>query len=198
MLPLFYVFGSLAVIASLMVILATNPVRAVLSLVLTFISMACIWMLLEAEFLSIALVVVYVGAVMVLFLFVVMMIDIESSNVKQNFVKHAPIGFMVAIGFTVLLVYFMGGANFGLTAFPAPTPKPIDYSHIKAIGDLLFTEYLLAFELAGIILLVAMIAAIGLTFRGKRTTKTQKPNLQNQVRKEDRLQVVSLPRSKRN
>lgn len=190
----FFAFSTVAILSSLMMILSKNPVRSVLYLVFTFFCMAGVWMLLESEFLAIVLVLVYVGAVMVLFLFVVMMLDMESPLTKEALVKHWPIGVVAASITIALLIMFLGKSHFGLEEV-VPIARPSDYSHVKALGTLLYTDYLLPFEVAGILLLVAMIAAIGLTFRGPRDTKTQKPGRQIQVGKNDRLRIVKMPSS---
>ncbi len=192
----FYAFSMVAVLASLMMILSKNPVRSVLYLVLTFFCMAGVWMLLESEFLSIVLVLVYVGAVMVLFLFVVMMLDMEAPLIKESLVRHWPIGAIAASVTIALLIMFLGKEHFGLEA-AVTTPQTADYSHVKALAQLLYSDFLLPFEVAGILLLVAMIAAIGLTFRGPRDTKTQKPSEQANVKKHDRLKIVKMPSSPR-
>lgn len=191
---LFYCFSLFAVLGGCFVISARNPVRAVLSLVFTFFCMAANWLLLESEFLGIALVLVYVGAVMVLFLFVVMMIHLETS-IQQTFVRHWPIGVLFAIGFLVILLLAVSPKYFaphdaGLTPYGA------DFNHIKALGQLLYTEYLLPFEIAGVVLLLAMIAAIGLTYRGPRKCKPQQPGQQVQVRREDRLKIIKMEAQK--
>ncbi len=155
--------------------------------------MAGIWMLLESEFLAIVLVLVYVGAVMVLFLFVVMMLDIEIvKSEKDPFVKYWPIGVITACVTIVLLFMAVGKSHFGIAEVPMPLAKASDYSNVKVLGNVLYTDFLLPFEIAGVILLVAMIAAIALTFRGPRDTKTQKPALQTLVRKSDRLRIVKM------
>jgi NADH-quinone oxidoreductase subunit J len=172
------------------VITAKNPVRAVLSLVFTFFCMAGNWMLLESEFLSITLVLVYVGAVMVLFLFVVMMIHLESP-IQQTFVKHWPVKLMFSLLFFIVLLMAVSPQYFDP---PVESFKsyPADFSHIRALGTLLYTDYLLPFEMAGVILLVAMIGAIGLTYRGPRDCKPQNPGQQVQVRKADRLKIIKM------
>ncbi|HRE31298.1 MAG TPA: NADH-quinone oxidoreductase subunit J, partial [Candidatus Berkiella sp.] len=142
--------------------------------------------------LSIVLVLVYVGAVMVLFLFVVMMLDVEIDN-KKPFVKHWPIGLLIAAVMVGVMGMVVGAQHFGLEKIPMPEAFPKDYSHVKALASLLYSHYLLPFEISGIILLVAMIAAIGLTFRGPRDSKTQKVNLQTQVTKQQRLTIVKMP-----
>jgi NADH-quinone oxidoreductase subunit J len=192
----FYSFSFLAILAGLMVVVSKNPVQSVLYLVFSFFCMAGIWMLLESEFLAIVLVVVYVGAVMVLFLFVVMMLDMEIPKLKEPFVRHWPIGVFVASVMLALLVMTVGKGHFGLQEVAAPLAKAKDYSNVKALGTVLYTDYLLPFELAGVILLVAMIAAIGLAFRGPRDTKTQKADQQVRVRKADRLRIIKMPSEK--
>ncbi|MCS5710500.1 NADH-quinone oxidoreductase subunit J [Candidatus Berkiella aquae] len=188
----FLAFSVMAIVSAIMVVASKNPVKAVLFLVFTFFCTAGLWMLLESEFLSIVLVLVYVGAVMVLFLFVVMMLDVETDN-KQPFVKHWPIGLLIAAIMIGVMSMVVGAQHFGLEQIPMPEAFAKDYSHVKALASLLYSNYLLPFEIAGIILLVAMIAAIGLTFRGPRDSKTQKVNLQTQVTKQQRLTIVKMP-----
>lgn len=184
---LFYCFSAVAIVASLMMILSHNPVRAVLSMVLAFVSMACVWLLLEAEFLAISLVLVYVGAVMVLFLFVVMMLDIESPALKKAFGRQLPLGLILfSIMFWLLT---KGMLAFSEIDYPTPTPAPEGYSNIKALGELLYTDYVLPFEVAGVILLVAMVAAIALAFRGRRSL-TQRIDVQVRTSKASRLRIV--------
>ena len=159
----FYLFATLLVGAASMVIFVRNPVYAALYLVLAFFSSAAIWMLLEAEFLAIVLVLVYVGAVMVLFLFVVMMLDINLSPLKEGFTRYLPVGLLIAVALAVeLVVIIWYKANVGTDAFPAPAPNPEGYSNTEALGELLFTEYLWPFEIAAMVLLVAIVAAIAL------------------------------------
>lgn len=189
----FYTFSALAILSAIMVVASQNPVKAVLFLVFTFFCTAGIWMMLESEFLSIVLVLVYVGAVMVLFLFVVMMLDIEADDLKKPFVKHWPIGLVIAGLMVALMVMVVGKQHFGLDQVPLPEALPKDYSNVKVLATLLYSNYLLPFEIAGVILLVAMIAAIGLTFRGPRDAKTQKIHLQTQVTKKQRLTIVKMP-----
>lgn len=193
---LFYIFSAMAIASSFWVILSKNPVRAVLSLVFAFVNMAAVWILLEAEFLGIILVLVYVGAVMVLFLFVVMMIDMEvPQEIGASLVKHWPLGLLAGAVFLLIMV-MMIDQYFQLNVVFTPQPLPADYSHVRVLGNLLYTDYLLPFELAGVILLVAMIAAIGLTFRGSRSPKAQKPHQQIQVHKKDRLTILKMPSEK--
>tara|TARA_R110002110_G_scaffold415562_1_gene651056 strand:- start:23247 stop:23867 length:621 start_codon:yes stop_codon:yes gene_type:complete len=194
---IFYGFSFWAVVSACSVVISKNPVRAALFLVLTFFFMAGIWMLLEAEFLAITLVLVYVGAVMVLFLFVIMMIDIEAPQMFRSFVRYWPVSLLVGSVLIAIMCIAVQQSSFGLENMPVPAPKPADYSHVKALGELLYSDFLLPFEIAGIILLVAMIAAIGLTFRGPQAKKTQNIGHQVQVRKQDRLQIIKMNSEKR-
>lgn len=188
----FYFFSTLIIASSCMVIVAKNSVRAVLFLIFTFFCMAGLWMLLESEFLAIALVLVYVGAVMVLFLFVVMMLDIEAPKLKEPFVRYWPLGLLVAGLMLGMMILTVDQNTFGLALSKEPPPAAIDASNVKALGTLLYSEYLLAFEIAGVILLVAMIAAIGLAFRGPREVRSQKPAMQAQVQKQARLRIIKM------
>ena len=191
----FYIFAVLTVAAATAVITARNPVHAALSLVLTFFTSAIIWMTLEAEFLAISLVLVYVGAVMVLFLFVVMMLDINIARLREGFVKFLPLGIAVAIVMFLLMLSVISGDLFSLDAMSEPLPKDADYSNTKALGAVLYTDYVFAFEIASVILLVAIIAAISLTMRKRPRTKYQNPSEQNRVTKADRLRIVKMPAS---
>lgn len=185
---LFYIFSAFAIFSSIIMILSQNPVRAVLSMVLVFISMAGIWMLLEAEFLAMALVLVYVGAVMVLFLFVVMMLDIEAPALKKSLGKQLFLGAGL-FGIMIWMLRRSLSAFEFLDIYPPLVKAPQDYSNIKALGTILYTEYVFPFEIAGVILLVAMIAAIALAFKGRRSL-LQNINKQVQVCKADRLTVI--------
>jgi NADH-quinone oxidoreductase subunit J len=195
---LFYVFTSFAILAGSMVVISKNPVRAILFLVLTFFSTAGLWILLEAEFLAVTLVLVYVGAVMVLFLFVVMMLDIELASVREGFAHYLPLGLCVSALVVISLVYAIGPKQFGLNVVELPLPHSIDYSNVKELGTLLYSRFLYPFELAGILLLVAIVAAISLTFRGKKESKVPQPNQQVLVRKEDRVRLVKMAVWKKN
>ena len=189
----FYLFAALLVGAASMVIFVRNPVYAALYLVLAFFSSAAIWMLLEAEFLAIGLVLVYVGAVMVLFLFVVMMLDINLSPLKEGFTRYLPVGLLIAVALAVeLVVIIWYRANVGTDTFPVPAPNPEGYSNTEALGELLFTEYLWPFEIAAMILLVASVAAIALTLRQAPQGKRQDPSRQVQVRREERVRMVKM------
>ncbi|UPG84456.1 NADH-quinone oxidoreductase subunit J [Luteibacter aegosomatis] len=185
----FYLFGGVAVIAGLMVISVRNSVHAVLSLVLAFFSMACVWLLAEAEFLAIALVVVYVGAVMVLFLFVVMMLDIKQEAVREGFMRYLPVGIVVAV---VMLVEML--AMIGVKAMHAHTlgPNPAGESNVAWLGHALYTEFLLPFEIAALILTVGVVAAVALTLRQRLGVRHQSASQQVSVKATERVRVVKL------
>lgn len=185
----FYVFAALMLVSATMVITVRNAVRAVLSLVLTFFCAAVLWLLTEAEFLSIALVLVYVGAVMVLFLFVVMMLDVDYAAVKQGFTRYLPLGVIAAILVFAGIWGMVREGDFGNGALQAAGG---DAPNINVLGKLLYTDYFYAFELAAVILLVALIAAVALTFRGTRMRKVQDVGRQVHVSKEERLRVVKV------
>ncbi len=190
---IFYACSVLLIASALMVITSRNSVKAVMFLILTFFYGACIWMIMEAEFLAILLILVYVGAVMVLFLFVVMMLDIDFAELKQGFTRHLPIGIVVAGALLYFLFSQVGSTAFGPEAFPIPEPRAADFSSVSQLGMLLYTEYFYAFEIAALILMVAMVAAISLAFRGKRKgTKTQKPGEQVKIKKADRVRLVKM------
>ncbi|MFZ2163608.1 MAG: NADH-quinone oxidoreductase subunit J [Sideroxyarcus sp.] len=188
---LFYLFAAVTVFAALRVITARNPLHAVLYLVLAFVSSAGIWMLLEAEFLAITLVLVYVGAVMVLFLFVVMMLDINIERLRIGFLRWLPVGLMLAGLIVVQMVWVLGAkeTSAGMTA----VKHAADYSNTKELGRLIYTDYVYPFELAAVLLLLAMVAAIALSLRKRRDSKRQDISKQVKVRKQDRLRIVSLP-----
>ena len=196
---IFYLFSGAMVLASLGVITSRNPVYSALYLVLTFFMTSAIWLLLEAEFLAIVLVLVYVGAVMVLFLFVVMMLNINMAELREGFVQYLPIGAVAALGLLGMMVYVLGPASFGLDFWAAPERHAADYNNTLALGQVLYTDYVLAFELAAVILLVAIVAAIALTFRRRPagTTKHQKPSEQVQVRRNDRVRIVKMQSEKK-
>ena len=189
---LFYVFAAITVFGAARVITVSNPVFAAMFLVLTFFSTACIWMLLEAEFLAITLVLVYVGAVMVLFLFVVMMLDVNVEPLREGFVKYLPAGILVGSIMFLEMVFLLTQRYFPSENFPAPAAKASDYSNTEELGRLLYSDYLFHFEVAALILMVAIVAAIALTMRRRPDTKYQRPGLQVQVKKEDRLRIVSM------
>lgn len=185
------------VFAAARVITARNPVHAALFLVLTFFTASAIWLLLEAEFLAITLVLVYVGAVMVLFLFVVMMLDINVEPLREGFVKYLPVGALVGVIMLVEMVFLISQRFFKSENYDIPARASADQiSNTEMLGQLLYSQYLLQFEIAAIILLVAIVAAIALTMRRRPTTKYQIPSAQIDVRKEDRLKVVKMPAEK--
>jgi NADH-quinone oxidoreductase subunit J len=190
---IFYAFAAVLLFAGVRVVTARNPVHAALFLVLAFFTSAGIWLLLRAEFLAIALVVVYVGAVMVLFLFVVMMLDINLERVREGFWRNLPValvvgGVMVAEMFFVLANRIWGAGG--------PRRLPADYSNTKELGRVLYTQYAYAFEIAAVILLVAIIAAIALTLRRRKDHRSQDPSAQTRVRRADRVTLVSMPAEK--
>jgi len=187
---LFYLFSAAAVFSASRVIMARNPVQAVLFLILTFFMTSGLWMLLEAEFLAVTLVLVYVGAVMVLFLFVVMMLDVEVTRLRTQWARYLPIGLLVSAGVIFGLIAVARSAEFGLERLPMPASHTAEFSHVKQLGTLLYTQYLYPFEIAGILLLVAIVAAIHLTFRGRHGSRSQNSSQQIAVRKQDRVRLV--------
>ncbi len=193
---IFYLLAAILVFSGFRVITARNPVHGVLYLVLSFFTAGALWILLQAEFLAIALVMVYVGAVMVLFLFVVMMLDINIERLRQGFWSYLPLGATVGILMVAEMALVLGGRYFGGHALPEPEPAPAGFSNTKELGRLLFTDYAYPFELASVILLVAIIAAVVLTLRQRKDTKYQNPAQQNAVKRNDRLRVVAMPAEK--
>ena len=190
---LFYVFSTILVLAALRVITARNPVHSAMFLVLSFFTAAGIWLLLQAEFLAIALVLVYVGAVMVLFLFVVMMLDINLERLREGFWRNLPLALLVGI--------IMVAEMFGLLAHHIFEPAPAaaaaaGHSNTMALGLVVYTQYAYAFEVSAVILLVAIIAAIALTLRRRKDSRYQDPSKQVRVRREDRVRLVSMPAEK--
>ncbi len=188
----FCTFAFILIVAAIGVITSRNPVFSALFLVLAFVTSAVLWMLLEAEFLAVVLVLVYVGAVMVLFLFVVMMLDVNLDQLKEGFTKYAPIGALVAIVMAAELVTVFWIRNTGLPVLENPPPHAAGYSNTKELGSVLYTEYVYAFELAAFILLLAIIAAIVLTLRRRPGLKVQNVPEQVATRKEDRIRIVSM------
>lgn len=189
---IFYFFAVIMVLAALRVITARNPVHAALFLVLAFFNAGGIWMLLHAEFLAITLVLVYVGAVMVLFLFVVMMLDINLDRLREGFWSYLPIGALVGALMLIEMVMVLGGSYFGLEAMPAPAALPADHSNVRELGRVLYTDYVYAFELAAVVLLVAMISAVTLTLRKRKNPKFIHPSEQVIVRREDRVELIKM------
>ena len=189
----FYAFGLILLVSALCVITARNPVHAALFLVLSFFTASAIWLLLRAEFLAITLVLVYVGAVMVLFLFVVMMLDINIERLREGFWRNLPaalvVGGLMAFEMISVLAYRVYG-------MPQPNELPLSYSNTKELGRLLYTDYVYAFEIAAVILLVAIIAAIALTLRRRKDVRGQDPSQQVRVRREDRVRLVTMQSEK--
>lgn len=194
---IFYVFSAFAVLSALMVVGAKNPVHGVLFLVMTFFSMAGLWILLHAEFLALILVLVYVGAVMTLFLFVVMMLDIDVVGLREGFVRYLPLGALIIcllVGIVVLAI----GPRFGLINLPVPSPVPADYSNTVELGSVLYTDFAYPFEIAAVLLLTAIVAAICLTHRVKRKMhKTQNIAAQLAVQKDQRVRLLKMPSEKK-
>ncbi len=187
----FYFFSGILVLSAVAMITVRNPVHAALFLVLAFFTSGALWILLEAEFLGIVLVLVYVGAVMVLFLFVVMMLDINIAKMRAGYAKYLPVGLLVGAVMAAEMIIILSKSKF---EYVQPNVKPADYSNTQELGKLLFTEYVYPFEIAGVILLVAIIAAITLTMRKRAASKQQKPHQQISAQKKDRVRLVDLDR----
>ena len=189
---IFYFFAAILVFAGLRVISSRNPVHAALHLVLAFFTAAGLWMLLEAEFLAIVLVLVYVGAVMVLFLFVVMMLDINIEKLREGFARHAPLGGLIALIVVIELYYVLWVKRAGVDVTGGVAPLPEGYSNTEAIGAVLYTDYVYPFQLAAVVLLIAIVAAIALTMRRRPGLKTQDVSRQVAVRRKDRVRLVKV------
>ncbi len=192
----FWVMAAIVIGAAIGVITSRNPVFSALYLVLAFVSSSVLWILAEAEFLGIVLVLVYVGAVMVLFLFVIMMLDINTEELRAGFTRFAPLGIFVSVVIAAELIFVFLVRNSGLPVLANPPPHPADYSNTKEIGAVLYTEHVYAFELASFVLLLAIIAAIVLTLRKRPGLKTQNIPKQIGVRREDRVRLVSMEAEK--
>jgi len=189
---LFYTFATVLVGAAIGVIASRNPVHSVLFLVLCFFNAAVLWLLIEAEFLAIVLVLVYVGAVMVLFLFVVMMLDINVETLREGFARYAPLGGLIALIVIVEFYYVLWVKRLGLDITGGVAPLPDGYSNTKAIGAVLYTDYVYPFQLAAAVLLIAIVAAITLTMRRRPGLKTQDVSKQVAVRRQDRVRLVKV------
>lgn len=192
----FYLFSTVMVLAALRVITSRNPVHAALFLVLAFFNASGIWMLLHAEFLAIALVLVYVGAVMVLFLFVVMMLDINLDRLREGFWGYLPVGALIGILMVVEMGIVLGGSYFGLEAMPEPPSPQTGFSNTRELGRLLYTDYVYPFELASLVLLVAMVVAVALTLRKRKGVKVVHPSEQIAIKRADRVELLSMPAEK--
>jgi NADH-quinone oxidoreductase subunit J len=189
---IFFVFSAILVISAAMVVLSRNPVRAALFLVVCCFASSILWMMLQVEFLALALIFVYVGAVMTLFLFVVMMLNVDLAALKEGFVRWLPLGVILLVALIVIMVMVVGPGQLNDGDMPLKL-LPANYSNVKAMGELLYTKYLYPFELAAVILLIAIIAAISLAFFGKKPgTRSQKIGEQHLARKKDRLRVVDM------
>ncbi len=195
---IFFVLAAILISSATAVVTIRNPVYAALFLVLTFFTCAGIWILLEAEFLAITLVLVYVGAVMVLFLFVVMMLDINTSITNEGFADYLPVAVGVGLIMAFEMTLILSRDFFSKGNFPSPVGQAADYSNAQMLGELLYTEYLYQFEIAAMILLVAIVAAIGLTMRKRPQKKTQNPSSQVRVTKAERLKIVKMASEKKN
>jgi NADH-quinone oxidoreductase subunit J len=189
----FYAFAAILIFGALRVITTRNPVHAALWLVLCFFTAAAVWLLLRAEFLAIALVLVYVGAVMVLFLFVVMMLDVNFDSLRKNFRSYIPVGATVGLLVLIEMALVLFGSSLGAGAPPAPS----EGSNTRALGRLIYVDYVYPFEIAAVVLLVAIIAAIALTHRTRKETKHQDPGRQVKVRAKDRIRLIDMPVEKK-
>jgi len=187
---IFYIFATVTIASAIGVVTVRNPVYAALFLILAFFTSAATWILLEAEFLGVVLVLVYVGAVMVLFLFVIMMLDINIDPLREGFIRYLPVGILVAVIVAAEIIMVLSSDAFNMAI---PEPMPLSYSNTEALGEILYTEYVYPFELAAVILVVAIIAAISLTMRKRKdTTKHQNPSEQIRVRSKDRLRIIKM------
>ena len=189
---LFYSFAAIILFSGLKVVTAKHPVHAALWLVLTFWTSACTWVLMQAEFLGIVLVLVYVGAVMVLFLFVVMMLNVDIEAMRAGFWRHLPVSLVVGLLMAVVLILVLISPQTNLAAFGQLQELPADYSSVKALGQVLYTDYLLAFELAAVLLVLGMVAAIALVQRQTIKPKYIAPADQIAVNPKDRMRLVKM------
>lgn len=187
---IFYVFAAIVLGSATLVITSRNSVKAVLFLVLAFVGSAGLWLLLESEYLALTLIVVYVGAVMVLFLFVVMMLDMNMGPLKEGFTRYMPIGALIATLLVTQLCWIFFDWSQWLTDLENLTPRGADYSSIEVLGKALFTEYLYPIEIAGVLLFASMVAAVSLTLRGAKRRKVQNPSRQVETRPEDRIRLI--------
>ncbi|MBF0469975.1 MAG: NADH-quinone oxidoreductase subunit J [Gammaproteobacteria bacterium] len=194
---LFYLFAAIIILSAVRVVTVRNPIHAALYLVLTFFTTSALWILLEAEFLAITLVLVYVGAVMVLFLFVIMMLDIDIAEMREGFVSILPLAVVVAVMMVAVMVMVVGPHHFGLEIYPAAVRHAADYSNTRDLGSVLYTVYLYPFEIAAVILLVAIVAAISLTHRRRPDVVTQRIEDQVAVTKSERLKVIEMKAEER-
>jgi len=194
---IFYIFSSAAILSALLVVASNNPVRGALSLVLTFFAMSGIWLLLHAEFLALILVLVYVGAVMTLFLFVVMMLRVNVVSLREGFVRYLPFAALLALMIIGLMIIVVGPKQFGLTSMPVPIAEAADYNNLADLGRVLYTHYAYPFEIAAVLLLTAIVAAISLTHRKPYRRKTQDISKQIAVKRGDRVKLIPMPSAKK-
>jgi NADH-quinone oxidoreductase subunit J len=195
---IFYILSTVAIFSGLMVVASPNPVRGALFLVLTFVSMAGLWLLLHAEFLALILVLVYVGAVMTLFLFVVMMLRVNQLGLREGFVRYLPLAILIILAIVAIMIMVIDPHRFGLLQVPLPAATAADFSNTASLGMALYTDYAFPFEIAGVLLLTAIVAAISLTHRDIRTRKSQKISEQIAVRATDRLHLINMPSEPKN
>lgn len=188
----FYCFSAILLGSALMVIISKSPVRGALFLVLSFFASSVLWMLIEAEFLALALIFVYVGAVMTLFLFVVMMLNLDQLPSREGFVRYLPFGVIVMAIFLSMLIYAINPAHFSAAGQAIASNHPADFSNVKALGEVLYTQYFYPFELAAALLLIAIVSAITLAYRGRQNSKSQRVPKQLQTTKADRLRIVDI------
>jgi NADH-quinone oxidoreductase subunit J len=194
---MFYVFAAVLIYGAARVITVKNPVHAALHLVLAFVASAAIWVMLQAEFLGLVLVLVYVGAVMVLFLFVVMMIDINRATIREGFTKHAPLGILIAAIVAAEIGWVMWSNSAGAGFTQVPVTHGADYSNTQALGNVLYTHYVYAFELASAILLVGIVSAIALTLRRRANMRHQDIDAQVRVKRDERVRMVNMKPARR-
>jgi len=193
---LFYLFAVILVVAAVRVITVRNAVHAALFLVVAFFTSAALWLLIEAEFLAITLVLVYVGAVMVLFLFVVMMLDLNAAPAREGFIQYLPVGATIAAVIVIEMALVVGSNYFSSDQYQLSS-RAAEYSNTKELGSVLYTFYVYPFEIASVILLVAIIAAISLTLRRREGTKSQNPSQQVRVARDDRVRLVRMAAEKK-
>ncbi len=193
----FFGFAAAMVFSTLMVIVTRNSVRSALFLVAAFFAAAGLWLLIETEFLGLVLILVYVGAVMTLFLFVVMTLNIDTEVSQEGFVRYLPYGIVIVLLLVALMVYVISPHHFGLSTNASPVPHPADYSNVKALGSVLYTDYAYSFELAGVLLLLAIIATISLAFRGRQGKKRPTADQQINIRRENRIKIIKMKSEKK-
>ncbi len=190
---IFFAFAGMTVLAGAVVVAVRNPVHSVLALVVAFVASAGLWLLLEAEFLALVLIFVYVGAVMTLFLFVVMMLNIRELPSREGFVRFLPLALFALAAIVAMMVFVIGPQHFGLAQYAIPAHHGADYSNIRELGLVLYTHDVYPFELAAVLLLIAIIAAISLSFRGRRVgTRSQVPSAQIAVKSADRIRIIKM------